>query len=228
MIFEYITIRNADGAICISQFSKESLQKHFKKEIEVIYNKIDCNRFRPGIDGSIIRDKYNIGDKPVILFVGQLIPNKGAHLLVDALNHINTVIPDAKLLLVGKTVYPRYQEILKSRIGNNVLIAGVVSEEELPYYYAACDVYATGSLWEGFNLPLVEAQACGKPVVAFNVGPHPEVLENERTGYLVPPGDTIAMADAVKKLLQDNRLKNTMGEEGVAMVRRHFCSIAEE
>jgi len=68
----------------------------------------------------------------------------------------------------------------------------------LPCYYAACDLYVTASLWEGFNLPIAEAQACGKRVVAFNIGSHPEVVKN---GILVEKGSTSKFAEAVIKLL---------------------------
>ncbi|MCX8178142.1 MAG: glycosyltransferase family 4 protein, partial [Candidatus Bathyarchaeota archaeon] len=73
-----------------------------------------------------------------------------------------------------------------------------VSEEELPLYYAACDVYVTCSRLEGFNLPLAEAQACGKPVVAFDIGPHREIVKK---GYVIKPFDTVQFKEKVVELL---------------------------
>lgn len=80
----------------------------------------------------------------------------------------------------------------------NIIFAGFVPDEELPNYYAACDVYATCSLVEGFNMPLVEAQACGKPVVAFDIGPHKEVVKN---GILVPEGHLNEFGEALINIL---------------------------
>ena len=74
-----------------------------------------------------------------------------------------------------------------------------MADKELPYYYAACDLYVTASLWEGFNLPVAEAQACGKRAVAFDVCSHPEVVKN---GILVKENDNEAFADAVISLLK--------------------------
>ena len=74
-----------------------------------------------------------------------------------------------------------------------------MSDKELPYYYAACDVYATASLWEGFDMPLVEAQACGKPVVAFDIGPHKELI-NEK-GILVQPKNIAQLSKALEEVL---------------------------
>ncbi|WP_269851769.1 glycosyltransferase [Methanosarcina horonobensis] len=87
-------------------------------------------------------------------------------------------MPNAQLIIVGKHYENDYSNKLKTkkRIALSFFVENV-SDEDLPFYYAACDVYATCSLLEGFNMPLVEAQACGKPVVAFNIGPHKEVVK---------------------------------------------------
>ena len=69
----------------------------------------------------------------------------------------------------------------------------------LPYYYAACDVYVTCSLWEGFDIPIAEAAACGKPSVAFDIGSHKEVLKN---GTLVKENDLEAFKNAIVKILR--------------------------
>jgi 1,2-diacylglycerol 3-alpha-glucosyltransferase len=152
-----------------------------------------------------------------------MIPSKGMHLLIDAFHRIKAEIPRAKLIIVGKPAYPGYEKTLHRIADDAVIFAGEVSDEELPYYYAACDVYATASLLEGFNIPLVEAQACGKPVVAFDTGPHPEVVDDGKTGILVPLCDTSSLSSAIIKLLQDKELINMMGNQGTVMVRKRFC-----
>ena len=108
--------------------------------------------------------------------------------------------PEAKLVIVGKVAFDDYYQKIKEMCDSSVIFTGYIPDEELPYYYAACDVYATASLWEGFDLPAVEAQACGKPVVAFDIGSHSEVI-NPKNGRLVPPNDTKALANAIIEYL---------------------------
>ena len=83
----------------------------------------------------------------------------------------------------------------------DVIFTGFVPDEELPYYYAASNIYVTASLWEGFDLPIVEAQACAKPVVAFDIGPHKEVIDEN--GVLIEKLNIEKFADAcVNKILE--------------------------
>lgn len=212
IFFTSLTVRNVDTAVAVSKFSQQELKKYTGLDSEVIYNKVDLDKFHPGLDGTEIRDKYNLGDSPVILFVGRISPHKGVHQLIQAFNLVKEKMPGARLIIVGKPDYPYYFEALKRMSGNSVIFISFVSHELLPLYYAACDVYASCSSWETYNLPLVEAQACGKPVVAFNVGPHPEVVTDGETGFLVPFRDADALAEAIIKLLKNDTLRQEMGE----------------
>ncbi len=223
VFMEKWTLKRADNVITISQFSGKSLESFYNGPIEVVYCTIDCRRFNAEIDGARIRNKYDLKSRLVVLCVGQLIPSKGMHLLIEAFNRVKADIPDAKLMIVGKAVFPDYLKKLRAIAGDSVIFAEDVTDDEMPYYYAACDLYATATLWEGFNIPLVEAQACGKPVVAFKTGPHPEVADDGITGILVPPGNILEFSSAITKLLQDRELKDRMGNQGVIMVRKRFC-----
>ena len=207
-----LTVRNADHAVAVSKFSQEELKRYTGLDSEVIYNKVDLNKFHPTVDGTEIREKYNLGDAPVILFVGALRPVKGVLQLIQAFNLVREKLPGAKLIIVGKPDYPYYFNALKRMSDDSVIFVTFVPHDFLPLYYAACDIYASCSRWETYNLPLVEAQACGKPVVAFNLGPHPEVVKDNATGLLVPPGDTSALAEAIIKLLKNDKLRQEMGE----------------
>jgi len=223
IFLEKWTLRRANKVITISHFSKDSLANLFDKDIEVIYCSVDCDRFKPGLDRTRIRSKYRITDQRVILCVGQLIPSKGMHLLIEAFHSIKDKIPDARLIIVGKAVFPGYLKKLRDMAGDSVIFVEDASDDDMPDYYAACDVYATATLWEGFNIPLIEAQACGKPVVAFKTGPHPEVVDDGITGMLIPPANIPAFSSAITKLLQDQELKDRLGNQGVNMVRKRFC-----
>jgi len=195
------TIKRADDGISISRYMQSELKKQTGLDSEVIYLKADEARFQKGLDGSIIRQKYNLGDAPLLLFVGRISPHKEVHLLIEALQIIQQTIPQTKLLIVGRHTFSSYSKKLKAMSDDSVIFTGDVPDEELPFYYAACDVYTTATLWEGFDLPIAEAQACGKPVVAFDIGPHSEIIDAE--GMLFSAGNIESLAKGlVKKLRQ--------------------------
>ncbi len=86
---------------------------------------------------------------------------------------------------------------------SSVTFVGPLPHDQLPHYYAACDVYATCSRWESYNLPIAEAQACGKPVVAFNLGSHPEIVN--ASGILVEAENVDKFAQACIEKLKSLR-----------------------
>lgn len=199
LFFNNITLKNVDEAFSVSKYLKGELKKESKLDSKVIYNKIDKKRFNERIKGDKIIKKYNLKNNKVLLYVGRIAPHKGIHLLLKSFNIVKKQIPNSKLIIVGKSTFNKYFKRLKKIANKNVIFASFVDDKELPYYYAACGIYVTASLWEGFNLPAAEAQACGKPVVAFRIGSHPEIVKK---GILVKEKDIKGFADAVIKLLK--------------------------
>ena len=217
------TARKADSAVSISRYLQQELKKDTGLESKVVYCTIDLRRFHPGIDGSAVRRKYGLEGRPVMLYLGRISPHKGIHLLIEAFNLARQQVPQAALVIVGRHTFPNYTERLKKLSDDNVIFAGYVSDEDTPLYYAACDIYTTATLWEGFDLPLAEAQACARPVIAYNLGPHPEVVEHDRTGLLVPEADTAAMAAAMVRLLGDTELRQRMGAAAAGFASERFA-----
>ena len=164
-----------------------------------MYNKID-SRYKKGINGKIIRKRLGIkNNEKLLFFIGRLSPHKNVHTLLKIFDIVNEEMSNTKLLIAGKPTFKSYYEELKEAANKHVIFKDSISDKELPQYYAACDLYVTASLWEGFNLPVAEAQACGKKVVAFNVCSHPEVVKN---GILVKKDDIDGFADAIMRLLK--------------------------
>ena len=193
------TLKNVDEAYSVSKYLKDDLRKISGLDSKVIYNKIDNKRFNKKVKGAKIIKKYNLKNKKVLLYVGRIAPHKGIHLLLKSFNIIKKQIPNVKLLIVGKPTFSSYSKALKRAANKDVIFTGFVDDKELPDYYAACSLYATASLWEGFDLPAAEAQACDKKVVAFKIGSHPEIVKN---GILVKKNDIRAFAEAAVKLLK--------------------------
>ena len=200
--FTNITLKNVDEAYSVSKYLKDELKKVSNLESKVIYNKIDKKRFNKKVKPDKIIKKYNLRNNKVLLYVGRIAPHKGIHLLLKSFNVIKKQIPNAKLLIVGKPTFNNYLKTLGKIANKDVIFTGFVPDEELPYYYAACDIYVTASLWEGFNLPAAEAQACGKKVIAFNLGSHPEVINK---GFLVEKGDINKFSEKIIKILKNGK-----------------------
>jgi len=193
-----LTLKNVDEAFSVSKYLKKQLKKESGIDSKVAYNKIDKKRFNKNVKGDKIIKKYALKNKKVLLYVGRIAPHKGIHLLLSSFNIIKQQIPNTKLIIVGKPTFNSYLKKLKKISNKDVVFTGFVEDEDLPYYYAASNIYTTASLWEGFDLPAAEAQACNRPVVAFNIGSHPEIVKN---GILVKEKDIKGFADAVIKLL---------------------------
>jgi len=204
-----LTIRKADRIISVSEFLRSEMKQQLDLDSEVQYNKIDILRLAyPGsIDNILLQ---NIAQDGGIFSIGRVAPYKGLHLLLDAFRFAHQRRPEIKLLIAGDlSRFAGYSNELTEDLNSAIKFLGYISDEELAFCYMHCDVYATASLWEGFDLPAVEAQVLGKPVVAFDIGSHREVIKDGETGILVPPGDVEGFANALIRALE---CKEQMGQ----------------
>jgi glycosyltransferase involved in cell wall biosynthesis len=179
---------------------------------------VDTNFFQHTTNMIEIRQRLGIGfQEPVILFAGFITPRKGLEVLVQALPDIH---PSPKLVLVGKWRDETYRQKVYRLIElfkDQVIEAGFVPDSEMPAYYSMADVYVSSSFLEGFGLPIAEALACKTPVVASDSGAVAEVMGPG--GVLVPPGNSLALANAISGLLENPARMREMGEQG----RQHIC-----
>ncbi|MFH0829358.1 MAG: glycosyltransferase family 4 protein [Candidatus Kerfeldbacteria bacterium] len=194
-----MTIRPADRVVSISRYLADVLKQEIRKDSEVEHISINREAYHSGIDGTLVRKKYGIGADPLVVYIGRISPHKGVDLLIRAFQEARRGIPRARLLIAGKPTFRAYAERLEREAGDGVRFVGFVPEDQLPQYYAAADVYATATLWEGFDMPIAEAQACGTMVVAFDIGPHREIVDER--AQLVPVKDVHAFARALEHAL---------------------------
>jgi len=217
-----------DQIIAVSSFLKNELVQTYKYDasrVHVVYNGVDLERFNPSIDGEEVKERYGIANSPLVLFVGRLAPYKGIRFLMMAIPRVLQRVPNVRFLVVGSARYDlaRMNEFFKTPgIRKSVLFSGYVPDKDLPKMYAACDVFCYPSLWEGFGLTPAEAQACGKPVVAFKTCAIPEVVKDGETGILVPPRDYNELARAICDLLLDEGVRLKMGENARKRAEKVF------
>lgn len=190
---------------------------------------VDHELFRPDVDGSAVRARHGLGDRPVVVCVSRLMPRKGQDTLVRALPGIRRQVPDAVLLLVGGGPLRQRLERLAADlgVGGHVVLTGSVPWADLPAHYAAGDVFAMpartrrrGLDVEGLGIVFLEASASGLPVVAGDSGGAPDAVLDGRTGYVVDGRDAGAVADRVAGLLADPARAAELGAAGRAWVER--------
>lgn len=188
------SIRDADQVNSISQYLKMEMQLLTGIESCVVYDRYDQKRFHAGFDGRRIREKWHLGQRPVFIFMGRISPHKNIQFLINAFRLIDPGY-NAALVVVGKRTFSSYGRRLDKIATPDIIFAGYIPEEEAALYYAAANVYVTASLWEGYDLPVVEARVCGKPSVMFDIGPHPEIATPN--DILVSCGDMQAFSNAM-------------------------------
>jgi phosphatidyl-myo-inositol dimannoside synthase len=198
--------------------------------LSVLYPGVDAGRFSPSGDGSWIRDRHGLGDRPLVLCVSRLVPRKGQDVLIRGLKILHSLVPGAILLLAGGGLYrPALERAAAQAPRDAVVFAGEVSDEDLPAHYAACDVFAMPcrSRWgglevEGFGIVFLEAAAAGKAVVAGRSGGAGEAVVDEETGLVVEGTELKAAALACAKVLRFPELARAMGTAGRLRVEREF------
>lgn len=196
-------VKKADYVCSISEYSNNILEAKSGIHGIVVENiedsKLSEKQNNP-LNEKKIRDEYFLGNDRVILFVGRIHPTKNIQTLIEVFKMIKEEIDGVKLVIVGKVIFEQYYQEIRV-LSDEVVFTGFVDDELLPDFYALCDVYATCSLSEGLNLPILEAQNSGKTVVAFDIPAHQEVIRN---GHLIREGDLKSFADTVINVIKAN------------------------
>jgi len=221
------TLRRYGAMISISKYVERRLSRFFgsnRPNIFTVYDGVDSELFNPAIDGSALREQMGLEGKRVILYVGRITEKKGVHHLLKAFSMASERASGLALVYCGRgamdlTLRTMVKEL---GLGSRVLFAGPIPHDELPPYYAMCDVLAVPSTYENLGLAPLEAMSCGRPVVASNTGGLPEIVENMRTGLLVPPGDPAALAQGILAMIQDEDLARKFGSEGRRIVLERY------
>ena len=182
-----LTLKNADAVIALTEDMKKEIKKKHSREVFVIPNGIDLERFKD-LSRATIRKRLKIEDEvKIIIFVGSLRPVKGVRYLIEAMRVIRDKDNNIKLLLVGDGEEREYLEKLVEDLDLEkcVRFIGRVQNEEVPGYMAATDVFVLPSLSEGFPVAVVEAMGSGLPIIATKVGGLPEIIKNGEIDLII-------------------------------------------
>ncbi len=211
--FEKKAVGYSDHAFVVSKYWKAILAQAYGVDSTVTYNGLDTSDF------AMIPPRRLAS--PNVLFVGGLEPRKGLEYLVLAMERVVRAIPETRLVAIAKTGFRGTDEwswfrTLAARLGlsANMEFLESVSQERILQAYADCDLLVLPSKTEGWGLSLMEAMACGKPVVASRVGGVPELVTDGSDGLLVDAGDVGGIADSILRLLRDAGLRERMGSAG--------------
>jgi len=206
---EQYVFEHAKILTVVSSYVKEKIEPFCNGEICVILNGVRDKFFE--VENTEVENR--------LLFVGGIEPRKGLLNLLKVIEIIKIKIPDVRLHIVGRIREKGYYNSLidyvkKHNLANVVVFKGALSDKEVKKEFSECCVFVFPSLEESFGIAVAEAEACGKPVVASDIGGIPYVVDNNKTGFLVEYGDIGTFAEKILILLKDKNLRNKMGNAG--------------
>lgn len=226
------TIKRADLIFVDSEFTEKELKELYgteNKRICVVYAGVDRERFRPvseGDESRAVLDKYGLGDKNYFLYLGTIEPRKNLERLVIAyartaekLERCGKDVP--MLALTGKLgwYYDKILERIKTEgIGERVKLLGYVPDDEKPFLYSRAKAFVFPSLYEGFGMPVIEAMACGTPVLTSDAASLPEISGG--CALLCDPLSEYSIAKGMYRLATEPGLCVQLSESGEEWSRR--------
>jgi phosphatidylinositol alpha-mannosyltransferase len=202
------------ASIAVSHSAEGLVKKYFPDTTcSIIPNGVDTHRFRPDLEPMPL---HTDPDEVIILFVGRMDPRKGAKYLFAALPYLEQALPKYRVVVVGNSWMKKYYDAhIPLTLHHRVQFAGYAAPEELPRYYRGADIYtspATGG--ESFGIVLLEAMACGTPIVASDIDGYRWVVNPGKEGLLVPPRSPKHLAEALISLANDPQRRAEMGSAG--------------
>ena len=207
-------LQNAAAVTANASILVKKAQALVDREIAWIPNGVDVTRFRPMERNSSLAEALGLEEEKIIGFAGELREKKGLTTLLRAYAQI-VETHSAVLLIVGDIRPGEDQKIfdeIKSSIPHaKIVVTGYVSNHDLPSYYLLMDAIVHPSLRDGLPNVLLEAMACGKPVIATPVGGVMDVLDDCRNGRLVPINDVHSLSTVIQEVLSDKIMQENLG-----------------
>lgn len=217
--------RRAARVIAISEASKQDVVDLLgipAEQVAVTYLGVDSGVFYPhaATDVEAVLARCGVS-QPYVLYVGKLEPRKNLPALIEAFDSISHIFPDHSLVIAGnpgwdyQVVYERAKQV---SCRERICFTGFVSDMDLPALYSGADLFVYPSSYEGFGIPVLEAMACGTPVITSNVSSLPEVAGD--AGLLVDPLDIAGLAGVMRRVLTDAELCQQMRKRGLKRAKQ--------
>jgi phosphatidylinositol alpha-1,6-mannosyltransferase len=224
-------LRGALGVVANSSYTARLVAEFgvAKAAIRVIEPVVDLQAFARQPASTRLRERYALGDGPVLLTVCRLVARKGVDLVIEALPQLASKHPGLRFLVVGQGPEQRALQDLAARldVAERVVFAGPVADAELAAHYHLASVFVMPSRFigaeasvEGLGLVYLEAMAAGLPVVAGRSGGVPDIVHDGQNGLLVDPGSVRELAATLDGLLGDPVRAARLADAGLAFVRR--------
>ena len=224
---EILNLRAADIVVVVSRPMKDELVSRGidANKILVNPNGVNPQRYSPDVDGSDVRKRFSLHGKTVIGFIGTFGRWHGAEVLAEAFGTLLQEFPEyqdrVRLLMIGDgpNMYLVKENLSKFNVADSSILTGLVPQDEGPAYLAACDILASphvpnpdGTPFFGSPTKLFEYMAMGKGIVASDLDQIGEIVEHDRTGWMVKPGDVRSLMLGLKKLIDDQGRRIRLGQ----------------
>ena len=185
------------------------------------------SRFAKGRANKEIYEKYGIPrNKPIVLYVGRVDPEKSIDVLMEAFIQAHPKMPDAHFVVTGDgTARPKLEKMAeKAGLADYVHFLGRVIGDDLPQIYRTGTLFATASKTETQGIVLLEAMAAGLPCIAVDKGAVGDVVKNTKNGYLCQPDDVDEIAKSLVRIITDKDRQKRMSEDSLKRIRQHDIS----
>jgi glycosyltransferase involved in cell wall biosynthesis len=214
-----------DVLICNGKAVERTFHPLIPAPVEIVPNGVDLGVFGPSKGRP---ELYRPADASLVVgFAGRLASTKRPEDVIRLASSLRESHPDARVLIAGEGSRRRACERLAREVGaDNVTFVGYVAD--MPSFYAACDIIVLPSRTEGSSNMLLEAMACGRPVVASDIPPLREQLQAEVTGLIYPLGNVPELTRAVRRLIAEPELRRTLAEHGREVASRSTARAAAE
>lgn len=203
-----------DHWVSTSWYNANQIEAHFKRSVTIIPNGVDTGLFHPEPRNPNRRKDWGIPqDAPLVVSIGRLVGWKGLHVIVEALANLK----QAHYLVVGDGAEKgRLKELARNLgLADRIHFAGVIPHDRLPEALSEADLFVQPSIGEeAFGISVVEAMACGLPVLVSRNGGMIEIVVDKETGRLLPPGDVSAWRAALAELLAAPEKRLALGQAG--------------
>ena len=206
-------ISNSSGVIALSRYLRYLAIKYGAKKVVVVSQGVDTNLFKP-MNGKKGWD---------LLYVGRISKEKNLPMLFEVFRELKREVGDLRLCIVGDG--PERENLEREYSGDGVFFAGYVEHNDLPKFYNMAKIFVLASLSEGLPTVIMEAMACGLPVVATDVGGVSEIVLDGKTGFVVSLEDEDNFRSKLRLLLTEAKLRARIGKNSMRFIMRKHSII---